>query len=509
MTPLRFRRRGGVLCHITSLPGAGDIGTLGAGAREFVDFIGDAGLSIWQMLPLNPPDSYRSPYHSSSLFALDPNLLDPALGLSDPTVLEHFVSARGDAFDRFASTQAFWLTDYCRFVAASALHGPDWLNWPVGLRMRASDALERFDRDNRRAIEVASMRQFAVDEGFANLRFEAAARGVALFGDMPLYPAFDSADVWAHQDVFLLDTNQRPSYVAGVPPDYFSANGQLWGNPVYDWDTPGTGRIRLVDRAAEGAAAVVRHGADRSLQRSGGVLGDTARRDRCVGRHLAARRPGDALLERASRSGRTVAGGRRRPRCDHAGRSMHCANAFELPGMRVLQFAFSGDPHNPHLPSNYVANTVAYTGTHDNDTTLGWYHESRRATCEASVDRLPDSVRHAVVADRPRARVGCARLRSFRCRISSRSTAMHRMNTPGVADGKLALALRLFAADAGSSRTGSGPRSSGPVGLEHDAGERRQRQRQRLRVAHAARRSPSRSVRRCRGSSRRSTSNPN
>jgi 4-alpha-glucanotransferase len=385
MTPLRFRRRGGVLCHITSLPGAGDTGTLGAGAREFVDFIGDAGLSIWQMLPLNPPDSYRSPYHSSSLFALDPNLLDPALGLSDPTVLEHFVSTRGDAFDRFATTQAFWLTDYCRFVAASALHGPDWLNWPVGLRMRESDALERFDRDNRRAIEQASMRQFAVDEGFANLRFEAAARGVALFGDMPLYPAFDSADVWARQDVFLLDTNQRPRYVAGVPPDYFSAEGQLWGNPVYDWERLAqvgfawwverlNAQLRLFD--------MVRIDHFRGLESYWAIPPDA---DHASAGHWRPG-PGRALLE--ALRGRVeplpvVAEdlGVITPAVDAL------RNAFELPGMRVLQFAFSGDPDNPHLPNNYVENTVVYTGTHDNDTAVGWY-DGLDQHVRGGVDRL-------------------------------------------------------------------------------------------------------------------------
>jgi 4-alpha-glucanotransferase len=378
-------RRAGALCHITSLPGPAPTGTLGRNALEFLEFMQQAGLTIWQMLPLNPPDHFGSPYHSASLFALHSALIDPALGLTSAATLRQYASTHSDAFERFQYEQAYWLGDYGRFIIASTQHGSEWTSWPEPLRIRDDDALKQFDREHRIELESICFAQFAIDRGFANLRSDAASRGVLLFGDMPLYPAFASADVWAHQDLFLLDGNQRPRYVAGVPPDYFSATGQLWGNPVYDWERlRHTGFAWWIERMKSQLRLfdVVRIDHFRGLEAFWAVPPDAE--SAIAGAWQRA--PGHALLEafREHFDPLPVV-------AEDLGVITKDVEAlrddFALPGMRVAQFAFSGDPHNPHLPTNYVPNTVAYTGTHDNDTTLGWYRSLDDST-RADVDRL-------------------------------------------------------------------------------------------------------------------------
>jgi len=426
------RRRAGVLCHITSLPGPGPSGTLGAGAVRFLDFIARSGLSIWQILPLGPPDEHGSPYHSASLFGLDHALLDPALDLTSAGRLRRYAQQRGAAFERFVAAQAHWLEDFCRFTVLAGRLGTDWSSWPEGLRSRDAAALERLDRDQREALEIARLYQFAIDDGIAQLRSEAARRGVLLFGDMPLYPAFESADVWAHQDLFLLDASQRPRYVAGVPPDYFSATGQLWGNPVYDWARlSATGFAWWIERfeAQLRLLDLVRIDHFRGLEAFWAIPAGAERA--LAGAWRPA--PGRALL-RALRE----RFGRLPVVAEDLGVITPAVDAlrdeFALPGMRVLQFAFSGDPDNPNLPDNYAANAVAYTGTHDNDTTVGWYR-SLDAPTRASVDALvgtdaevPWPMIDAVL--RSAAQIAIVPMQDF-LGLDSR----HRMNTPGRADG--------------------------------------------------------------------------
>jgi len=427
-----FRRRGGVLCHITSLPGAAPAGTLGAGALAFLDFMERSGLTVWQILPLNPPDSHGSPYHSASLFALHPALLDPALELTSASRVKQYMRARADAFERFSANQAYWLPDFCRFSVAARLYGADWSIWPERLRLRDGSALEEFDRVHADEMELVRAYQFATDDGFAKLRADAAARGVLLFGDMPLYPAYDSADVWAHQDLFLLDEFQRPRYVAGVPPDYFSATGQLWGNPVYDWDRMAESgfvwwferlktQLRLLD--------IVRIDHFRGLEAFWAVPPDAL--NAVAGSWWNA--PGHALLQAfKERFGDLplVAEdlGVITPDVDAL------RDEFSLPGMRVLQFAFSGDPTNPHLPSNYVTNTVAYTGTHDNDTAVGWYaglDDRTRGAVDVLAgtdDEVPWKLIEVVF--RSQANLAIVPLQDF-FSLDGR----HRMNTPGLIGG--------------------------------------------------------------------------
>jgi 4-alpha-glucanotransferase len=424
-------RRGGVLCHLTSLSGRGAIGTLGSDALAFLDFLHRAGLSVWQMLPLNPPDEYGSPYCSDSLFALSTALLDPSLGLSEAGTLRRYARARGDAYERFETQQAYWLPDYRRFRIAAAIHGTDWTSWPETLRRRDPDALHRFDRKHREALDAIGFGQFAIGDGLARLRAEAAARNVRLFGDMPLYPAFESADVWAHQDIFLLDAHQRPRYVAGVPPDYFSATGQLWGNPVYDWarleETHFAWWVERVKAQLE-LFDLVRIDHFRGLHAFWAV--PPGANNAAAGAWHAA--PGHAFLNalRQRFDPLPVVAedlGVITPQVDALRES------FGLPGMRVAQFAFSGDPDNPHLPRNYIANTVAYTGTHDNDTTLGWYRGLDTRT-RTEVDRL------AGTTEMPWALIdvvveSVANLAMVPMQDFLGLDGAHRMNTPGEAAG--------------------------------------------------------------------------
>jgi 4-alpha-glucanotransferase len=427
--PLLERRRAGVLCHVTSLPGARAHGTLGDDALRFLDFLQQCGFSIWQMLPLNPPDRFGSPYCSTSLFAVDPSLMDASLG-PDAAALRSYARRRRGAYERFHAEAAAWLTDYCRYHVASREYGTDWATWPLPLRQRDAAALRRLDRANRRAIESLQFAQFAAYDGFAGLREAAAARGIALFGDMPLYPAFDSADVWAQQQFFELDQAGRPRLVAGVPPDYYSATGQLWGNPVYAWDALTASGFRWwVDRLAAQLALfdLVRLDHFRGLQAFWAVPPDAA--TAVDGRWHPA--PGHALLGRLAErfDPLPLAAedlGVITPEVDAL------REAFGLPGMRVLQFAFSGDSDNPHLPENYTTNTIAYSGTHDNDTTLGWYRSLpatlQRVVTEFAGGELPWALLEVL----------------WQCRANTAIVPMqdllgldsrHRMNTPGRAEG--------------------------------------------------------------------------
>jgi 4-alpha-glucanotransferase len=420
------RRRAGVLCHITSLPGGAATGTLGVDALRFLDFIADAGLSIWQMLPLNPPDRFGSPYHSGSLFALHEALVDPALGLRSARELRRHALRNSDAYDQFLRASAHWLEDYCRFTVLRRRFGADWSQWPEPLRRRDERALLDLDTSAKAALGQVRYRQFAIHAGVFRLRMEAHARGVLLFGDLPLYPAFDSADVWAHQEIFLLDEHQRPSVVAGVPPDYFSATGQLWGNPIYAWDVLArNGYAWWVERIRSQFALfdIVRIDHFRGLQAYWAVPPDAD--DARAGSWQEG--PGASLLDvlRDRISPLTLVAedlGVITPDVDVL------RETFGLPGMRVLQFAFSGDVHNPHLPANYRPNTVAYTGTHDNDTTLGWY-QSLDPNVRDVVDRLAEGQvpwSMIEVLCRSAANTAIVPLQDL-LRLDGR----HRMNTPG------------------------------------------------------------------------------
>ena len=421
------RRRAGILCHMTSLPttavqpGVDD-------AQRFVDFLASAGMHLWQVLPLNPPDAYGSPYSSDSLHALTPAL---TRDLADVAVVQ-YARTRASEYETFRHTEQAWLPDYVLYVAISRDHGADWTRWPQPLRMREARALAAYERLQEPALDALRARQFVAAQRWHSMKAAANARGIVVLGDAPLYPALASADVWAARSLFALDAEGRPAEVAGVPPDYFSATGQLWGNPVYAWAAHvATGFAWWTERLRHQLALfdVVRIDHFRGLDAFWSIPADA---ETAVAGHWCAA-PGHGLLTRL----RSALGALPLVAEDLGVITEsvdRLRDDFALPGMRVLQFAFSGDPDNPHLPSNYVENTVAYTGTHDNDTTKGWY-EALPETARSAVDRLfgatSDPARRAIeIVFESVARTAIVPMQDV---LGLGSNA--RMNVPGERDG--------------------------------------------------------------------------
>ncbi len=401
-------RRSGILLHLTSLPGRFGIGDLGPSAAAFADFLAAAGQRLWQVLPLVPTGYGDSPYQGLGALAGNPLLLSPEAlaedGLVAPEelaaapalpegavdygaaiawkgallrrVAERFAARAGAerrrAFEDFRGVSR-WLGDFCLFAALKERHrGLAWTRWEPALAGRSERALHEARRDLAEEIRAQEIGQFLFAEQWAALRRRCRERGVELVGDLPIYVAHDSADVWARPDLFRLDGSGGPAAVAGVPPDYFSATGQLWGNPVYRWEEKGAEcRAFFVERAAAALEQVdlVRLDHFRGLEAYWAI--PAAARDAREGEWLPG--PGAALLEElleALGSLPFVAEnlGVITPEVEALRRR------FALPGMAVLQFAFGKDPQAPgFLPHNYERDLFAYTGTHDNDTVLGWW----------------------------------------------------------------------------------------------------------------------------------------
>jgi len=404
-----FARASGVLLHVTSLPGPYGLGDLGPDAYRFIDRLADSKQSFWQILPLVPSCAGDSPYAASSAFAGNPLLIPPAKlveeGLLDhddlagsvrfPSQKVDFQAARNfrfpllrRAFERFQGAQlqfkeaafkpfchdnAFWLEDYALFMALKDAHkGAPWWNWGRNLLSRQAPALARARSRLAGEIEYQRFLQFCFFSAWAALKRHANERSVRIVGDIPIFVAHDSSDVWAHQDLFALDDRGKPTVIAGVPPDLFAPTGQRWGNPHYRWDVlAGTGYRWWIDRLRETLRQVdvVRIDHFRGFEAYWEIPADlpTAERGRWV------EGPGEALF-RAIES----ALGQRLPIIvEDLGmitpEVIALRERLGYPGMRVLQFAFGGDDINPHRPENYIQNCVVYTATHDNDTTVGWF----------------------------------------------------------------------------------------------------------------------------------------
>jgi 4-alpha-glucanotransferase len=375
------RRRAGVLLHPTSLlPGAGAGGALGGAGRAFIDWLADAGFSVWQLLPLGPPGPNGSPYWVRSDHAGDPRLL------AAPDAAETTASA-GAALVEFRARAAAWLDDYALFVAlAEAQGGQPWWDWPAALRDRDAAALREARLAHAARIDEIVLEQFRFEREWRALRDHAHARGVRLFGDLPIYLSPDSVDVWVHREEFQLDAAGRPQAVAGVPPDYFSEYGQLWGNPLYDWahqEKSGFAFWRSRVRQQLERFDLLRIDHFRGLAAYWAVpLPATDARG-----GVWKEAPGQALLE-ALRGDF--------PHLPFVAEDLglitpdvvRLRTGFGLAGMRVMQFGFDGDPGNVHLPHHYGRDCVAYTGTHDNDTSLGWYTSLDASTLERVDDYL-------------------------------------------------------------------------------------------------------------------------
>ncbi|MFL5270831.1 MAG: 4-alpha-glucanotransferase [Anaeromyxobacteraceae bacterium] len=409
-------RVAGVLLHPTSLPGPHGVGDLGPAARRFIDWLADAGQALWQVLPLTPTGYGDSPYAALSAFAGNPLLVSledlAAEGLLDDADLaaaprfpasavdyaavapwkgallartaERFLArapaeARRD-LDAFREREAPWLHDLALFLALKARHGGrSWVEWEPALARRDPAALERAHRQHEAEVRAHVFAQWAFDRQWARLRAHARARGVRVMGDLPIYLAHDSAEVWARPELFQLDRAGRPRAVAGVPPDFFAKTGQLWGNPIYDWERQARdgfafwverlrANLRLFDlvrldhfRGFEGywevpAGAATAEGG-RWVKGPGAALFDALRRALgalpLVAENLGVITPEVEALRRR----------------------------FGLPGMAVLQFAFGTDPQaDTFKPHDYDKDLVVYTGTHDNDTVLGWWANPAGAT---------------------------------------------------------------------------------------------------------------------------------
>ncbi len=359
--PVLDRRRAGVLLHPTSLPGRG---AFGAAGRIFIDWLAEGGFSVWQMLPLGPVGIDGSPYWVSADAAFNTALIDPDEAVDPGSAPAEFAA--------FCESSAGWLEDYALFAALSRAQGSAcWRQWPRELRDRDAAALAAARVASAAAMHSLRAAQWNAHRQWQRLRAHAHHRGVRLFGDLPIYVAPDSVATWAQRGQFQLNADGHPASVAGVPPDYFSADGQLWGNPLYDWA-----------QAERDGFAYWKTRLGLQLQRF-----DLLRIDHFRGLAgywsvpagaLTAREgqwqpgPGAKLMEalRAELPDMPLVAedlGVITPDVDAL------RHDFHLPGMRVLQFGFDGSPTNPHLPHNFAHDTVAYTGTHDNDTTLGWY----------------------------------------------------------------------------------------------------------------------------------------
>lgn len=407
---MRFPRSSGLLLHPTSLPGPYGVGEVGAQAFELIDFLSASGLKLWQVLPLNPTGYGDSPYQSFSAFAGNPLLIALDLladqGLLDRNALasrpnfpeDHvdfgsviqfkipllraaadrfFASATSSdraAFDHFASEHAWWLDDFALFMAAKEAHNlVSWTSWDRDLALRKPEALNRWREKLSAPIAAHKFWQFVFFRQWSAVRERCHQRGIRIMGDIPIYVAHDSADVWANPSLFCLEPDGTPSKVAGVPPDYFSATGQLWGNPIYRWDVLKEGGYDWWVRRFRETLKIV----------------DVVRLDHFRGFEAYWEVP---AADTTAQNGRWVKG----PGADlfHAltarlGELPVVAenlgvitpeveairNQFGYPGMAILQFAFSTDPQAPTFrPHNYIREQVAYTGGHDNDTMCGWWN---------------------------------------------------------------------------------------------------------------------------------------
>lgn len=466
-------RRAGVLLHPTSLPGARGHGALGGEADAFIGFLAEAGFQVWQMLPLGPVHRDRSPYRALSLFAGGEHLIclkrlraEPWLrrggGIGRPLAraaflraaardfFRHAAPAQREALDAFVARERDWLLPYAAFrvLRRRFRHAP-WQHWPAIWRDDPAAAHARLQATSRAELDRELFVQFVFDRQWSALRRRAADAGIALFGDLPIHPAPDSADVWARRELFALDALGHPRLIAGVPPDAFSATGQGWSSPVYDWPR----------HAADGYAWW------RQRLQVQGERFDLLRLDHFRGFESYWAFP----------AGGTPADGRWHPGpgADFFS-AMTSAPAtpplvaedlglitppvevlrqrFALPGTRVLQFAFDGDPDNPHLPDRHDRREVACTGTHDTDTLAGWWQsldETARALARRSL-RLPDDAGPARLRAALLASPADLAVLPMQDVLLLGSAA--RMNTPGLADGQWRWRLRRGQADARLAR---------------------------------------------------------
>jgi 4-alpha-glucanotransferase len=466
-----FQRRAGVLLHPTSLPSKGGIGDMGPAAYAFVDFLHDAGQGLWQILPLNPVGLGNSPYSATSAFAGNTLLIslerlaehgwlaaEDVKDLPEPNgrvdfvkvnalklpvlrkAARNFLSKPPDAlgeherFRRFCADDSWWLEDYVLFECLREMFGgQSWNQWPRGLASREPGALDKARTEHAEALQIGRVLQFAFFEQWKALREYCSKKNVRIVGDVAIFVNFDSADVWTNPDLFYLDANLQPTIVSGVPPDAFSKTGQRWGNPLYRWDV------------------IKERGYKWWIQRMSWALGecDYIRLDHFRGFQQYWEIPG---AEPTAINGHWVDG----PKDDlfHALRAalgdlpfiaedlglitpdvVALRERLGVPGMKVMQFGFSDPGAHIYLPHRFEKNCVAYTGTHDNDTTVGWFaalSEKERAKVVSYLGETQDGIHWSLtraVMNSP-ANFAIVPLQDM---LGLKSDA--RMNTPSETDG--------------------------------------------------------------------------
>ncbi|HEX3436738.1 MAG TPA: 4-alpha-glucanotransferase [Pseudacidobacterium sp.] len=432
---MSFERSSGLLLHITSLPSYGGIGDLGPAAYEFADFLQAAKQRLWQVLPLSPTGYGNSPYAALSAFAGNPLLVsleklsdwgwidgDRIAGLPGRTGNVHFEevaqkkrpllieAARNflhrykephfqeqwTRFEGYCGINGSWLNDYARYaVLRRKFNAAPWNEWPQEFARRDKNALSHFDHEHREELAIAKAIQFAFDEQWSALRQYCAERDVRLLGDIAIFVNYDSADVWTHPDIFELKEDLSPLRVAGVPPDYFSETGQRWGNPVYRWDVlEQRGFDWWVDRIRRSNALydLIRLDHFRGFEAYWSI---PAEEETAVNGEWV-KAPGAALFAKLGEALGSLPFiaedlGVITPEVDAL------REQFGFPCMRVLQFGFSNREAHNHLPHRFEKNTVAYTGTHDNDTTCGWWENGATVVEKAAADAYLGKTRSGMV----------------------------------------------------------------------------------------------------------------
>jgi 4-alpha-glucanotransferase len=455
---LHQRRRAGVLLHPTSLPGPFPRGVICHDAYRFVEFLEQAGMGVWQMLPLGVTHSDLSPYQALSAHACEPSLIsldwlrDRALLNSESNKFDYaehktLLQASQQIFHKdrqsplyktylqFIAQHQYWLDDFALFMAIREQQAnKPWYAWPSALRDRSKQALAKAKHELTEQIEFYRYTQFIFFQQWYDLKRYAGQHDVLLFGDLPIYVSHDSADVWLHPEYFMLEKDGQARYIAGVPPDYFSETGQRWGNPQYDWkalQADGfdwwTQRIRTQLELFD----VIRVDHFRGFEAYWEI--EASAETAIDGRWVKA--PGEALLQVLAKEFHAL------PLvAEDLGtiteEVIALREQFDLPGMKILQFAFDGDPKNVYLPAHHEFNSVVYTGTHDNDTTLSWYeqldeqdrHYIYRYLNWDPADSMPWPLVKAALAS-----VACLAVLPMQDILALGQG--HRMNTPGTTEG--------------------------------------------------------------------------
>ncbi|RMF56262.1 MAG: 4-alpha-glucanotransferase [Bacteroidetes bacterium] len=485
---MKLTRSSGLLLHITSLPGPFGIGDLGPSAYRFADFLVASGQQVWQVLPLVPVGYGFSPYAGLSTFALNPLLISPERLIRQGLLREgdladapefpsdrvdfgsvesyketllrrafgHFEAGAGSLdrahFEAFRAHHAAWLDDFALFMTLKEVHGGSvWTDWDPALARRRPEALAEARQAYATEIRMHQFWQFLVHEQWHALKQYAASHGLRIMGDLPIYVAHDSADVWANPHLFSLDADGHPTVVAGVPPDYFSETGQRWGNPLYRWDVmKQNGYAWWIRRMAKilSEVDIVRLDHFRGFEAYWEVPADeeTAVHGRWV------RGPGADLFEALQR-----ALGPLPVVAENLGVITDEVTAlmerFDFPGMAILQFGFDGDADADFLPHNYTRHLVAYTGTHDNDTIVGWWRETKSTQDAATVERAHRYCWHYLDLDERREReIHWAFIRALLGSVAGLAIvpvqdllglgSEARMNTPGQGAGNWAWRLQ-------------------------------------------------------------------